>query len=86
MDEQDYPDGLITESAHDIGDLVYVARIIERYADPIMVDAYNFGVTMPCPICGSDNTCCISPSFEPHGWFCQDCTLLWEWMLAPEEV
>jgi hypothetical protein len=76
-------DTLIDESAHDIGDKVYVASIIERYAHPPTYDSYNYGLE-ECPLCSSEDTCYISPRFEPHGYYCFNCYLLWEWILAPE--
>lgn len=76
-------DGLIDESAHDVGDKVLVANIIERYADPLLADSYNNGMET-CPLCSSEDTCYISPRFNPHGWYCKNCYLLWEWIEAPD--
>ena len=63
--------------------LVYSIDIVVEYASPELDRSYNHG-EYECPQCGSDNTCCIDPKQEPHGCFCLDCDLLWEYKLMEE--
>ena len=76
-------DDLIDESACDIDNQVYVANIIEKYSNPPLFGSYNDGMET-CPLCGSEDTCYINPAFDPQGWYCKNCYLLWEWIIAPE--
>jgi len=58
---------------------------------PSLLGSYNYNtehtpdwLVILCPNCGSDNVCCLSPTFNPGldrrgRWFCISCHDSWEY-------
>ena len=65
--------------AQTIGGRELVAMVIMNDYFPDMWGSYNHSLSEVCPRCGYDNTCCIDPGQELHGWYCKDCLTMWEW-------
>lgn len=74
-------DGLEILEQETIGDKEYIAICLDDCCLPEMLGSYNHNLEEPCPRCSSINTCCISPKYNPSGWYCKDCLTLWEWRL-----